>query len=57
GAAKAKFMDGSMVIYRGELKDNAGKVVIPSGTEMKQQDITLEKMDYLVEGVIGKTGG
>ncbi|HWC60073.1 MAG TPA: BMP family ABC transporter substrate-binding protein [Verrucomicrobiae bacterium] len=56
-AAKAKFMDGSMVIYHGELKDNTGKVVIPSGTEMKQQDIALEKMDYLVEGVIGKTGG
>jgi simple sugar transport system substrate-binding protein len=56
-AAKAKFMDGSMIIYKGELKDNTGKVVIPPGTEMKQQDIALEKMDYLVAGVIGKTGG
>jgi simple sugar transport system substrate-binding protein len=56
-AAKAKFMDGSMVIYKGELKDNAGKVVIPAGSELKQQDIALEKMDWLLEGVIGKTGG
>ena len=54
-AAKAKFMDGSMVIYKGPIKDNAGAVVIPAGTEMKQQDINLEKMGWLVEGVIGST--
>lgn len=56
-AAKAKFMDGSMVIYKGEIKDNAGTVVVPAGTELKQQDISLESMNWLVEGVIGKTGG
>jgi basic membrane protein A len=55
-AAKAKFLDGSMVIYKGELKDNTGKTVIPAGSEMKQQDIALEKMGWLVEGVVGKTG-
>lgn len=54
-AAKAKFMAGTMVVYKGPLKDNAGKVVIPAGTEQKQTDIALESMDYLVEGVIGKT--
>ena len=54
-AAKAKFMDGSMVIFKGELKDNTGKVVIPAGTELKQTDPVLEKMDYLVEGVNGST--
>ena len=54
-AAKAKFMDGTMVVYKGPIKDNTGKVVIPEGTEMKQQDINLEKMDYLVEGVLGST--
>lgn len=54
--AKAKFMDGSMVIYRGELKDNQGNVVLAAGTELKQQDPTLEQMDYLVEGVIGSIG-
>jgi basic membrane protein A and related proteins len=54
-AAKAKFMDGTMVIFKGELKDNTGKVVIPAGTEMKQQDPELEKMSYLVQGVIGST--
>jgi len=54
-AAKAKFMDGTMVVYKGPLKDNTGKVVIPAGVEQKQTDVALEKMDYLVEGVVGKT--
>jgi basic membrane protein A and related proteins len=54
-AAKAKFMDGTMVIYKGPLKDNTGKIVIPAGAEQKQTDIKLESMDYLVEGVVGKT--
>jgi simple sugar transport system substrate-binding protein len=54
-AAKAKFMDGTMVVYKGPLKDNTGKVVIPAGSEQKQTDVALEKMDYLVEGVVGKT--
>jgi simple sugar transport system substrate-binding protein len=54
-AAKAKFMAGTMVIYKGPLKDNTGKVVIAAGAEQKQTDINLEKMDYLVDGVVGKT--
>jgi len=52
-ASKAKFMDGTMVIYKGEIKDNTGKVVIPAGVEMKQKDPELEKMNWLVEGVLG----
>lgn len=55
-AAKAKFMDGSMVVYKGEIKDNKGAVVIASGEELKQQDPKLEEMNYLVEGVIGSVG-
>ena len=54
-AAKAQFMDGTMVIYKGELKDNQGNVVIPAGQEYQQQNIELEKTDWLVEGVIGST--
>lgn len=56
-AAKAKFLDGSMVIYKGEVKDNTGKVVIPSGKERKQQDAELEKMNWLAAGVIGNVQG
>jgi basic membrane protein A and related proteins len=52
--AKAKLTDGTLVIYTGPIKDNTGKVVIPAGTVEKQTDINLEKMNYLVEGVIGK---
>ena len=31
-----------------------GKVVIPAGKTFKQTDPTLEGMNYLIEGVIGK---
>lgn len=55
--AKAKFMDGSMVIYKGNLKDNTGKALFAAGKDMTQQDPELEKMNWLVEGVIGKVGG
>jgi simple sugar transport system substrate-binding protein len=54
-AAKAKLQDGTLVIYKGGIKDNQGKVVIPAGKEFKQTDPQLEKMDWLVEGVIGST--
>jgi basic membrane protein A and related proteins len=50
---KAKFMDGSFVIFKGPLKDNTGKVVIPDGKSYVQTAIELESMDYLVEGAIG----
>jgi basic membrane protein A len=55
--AREKFMAGAMVIYKGPLKSNAGKVVIPAGAEQAQTDVILEKMDYLVEGVVGKLPG
>jgi basic membrane protein A len=55
--AKAQFMAGSMVIYKGPITDNNGKLIIPAGTSMDQKDPELEKMDYLVAGVIGSTRG
>ena len=54
-AVRAKFMDGSMIVYKGPVKDNTGKMVIPAGKEYGQTDIWLESMDWLVEGVIGST--
>lgn len=50
---KAEFMTGKFVIYKGEIKDNKGNVVIASGVSQAQTDIALESMDYLVAGVIG----
>jgi simple sugar transport system substrate-binding protein len=35
--------------------DNKGTAVITTGTERGQKDPELERMDYLVEGVIGAT--
>ena len=52
--AKAKLTKGSLVIYKGPLKDNAGNVVIAAGVSRPQTDVELEKMNYLVEGVVGK---
>jgi basic membrane protein A and related proteins len=51
---KAQMMKGEFVIFKGPLKDNAGKEVIAAGTSLKQTDPVLEQMNYLVEGVIGK---
>jgi basic membrane protein A len=51
--AKAALTAGSLVIFKGPLKDNGGKEVIGAGTERGQRDIELEKMAYLVEGVKG----
>lgn len=55
-AVKAKFMDGSFVIFKGPLKDNKGSVILEDGKSLVQTDPVLEKMNYLVEGVNGSTG-
>jgi basic membrane protein A and related proteins len=51
--AKAKLTAGDFAIFKGPLKDNTGKEIIPAGSEQGQTDINLEKMHYLVEGVKG----
>jgi basic membrane protein A and related proteins len=51
--AKAKLTAGTLVIFKGPLKDNAAKEIIPAGTDKTQTDISLEQMNYLVEGVKG----
>jgi simple sugar transport system substrate-binding protein len=51
---RKKMMAGSFDIFVGEMKDNTGKVVIPKGKALKQTDLELESMNYLVEGVVGK---
>lgn len=50
---KAKMMAGSFDIFKGPLKDNKGATVIAAGKTLKQTDLELEKMNYLVEGVVG----
>lgn len=53
-AARTKLQDGSLVIYKGGLKDNTGEVVVPAGKDYLATAVELESMNWLVEGVIGK---
>jgi basic membrane protein A and related proteins len=55
-AVKAKMIAGTFDIFKGPLKDNKGGMAIAAGTTHKQTDLELEKMNYLVEGVIGSAG-
>lgn len=52
---RTQFQAGNMVVYKGPIADNKGKVVIPEGKHYAQTDIWLESMDWLVAGVIGTT--
>jgi basic membrane protein A and related proteins len=52
---KAKLTAGSYVIFKGPIIDNQGKTVIAPGVARGQTDPELEKMDYLVSGVVGAT--
>jgi basic membrane protein A and related proteins len=54
-ATKAKIVAGSTVVYKGAIEDNTGKVRIPAGTTYKVTAPELTKMDWLADGVIGKT--
>ncbi len=56
-ATKAKLIDGSLYVYKGEIKDNAGKSIIAAGKNLKITDASLDKMDWLVAGALGKVGG
>lgn len=53
-SVKAKMLKGDYVIFKGPIKDNTGKTVIPAGAGFGQQDVALEQMNYLVAGVVGK---
>jgi basic membrane protein A and related proteins len=53
---KAALTAGKYVIFKGPIKDNAGKIVIAAGDELIQTnatDIKLESMHFLVDGVLG----
>ncbi|MBV8031818.1 MAG: BMP family ABC transporter substrate-binding protein [Betaproteobacteria bacterium] len=52
-ATLAEMKKGTYTVFKGPLKDNTGKVVIPAGTAYLQTEPVLEQMNYLVEGVVG----
>jgi len=52
-ATKARMLAGSFAIFKGPIEDNRGRVVIAAGKALQQTDMELERMNYLVEGVLG----
>jgi simple sugar transport system substrate-binding protein len=54
-ATKAKIVDGSTVVYTGPIKDNGGAVKIPGGKKYPVTAQELTQIDWLAEGVSGKT--
>ena len=51
--ARMALTKGDFVIFKGPIKDNKGNVVGPAGTGLEMTNLELEKMGWLVEGVIG----
>ena len=54
-SVKAEIMAGGFAAIKGPLKDNNGKPIVDAGQAFAEDDVALESMDYLVEGVIGST--
>jgi len=54
-ATKAEIMKGDFAAIKGPLNDNKGNVIATADQSFLESDVTLESMDYLVEGVIGST--
>ena len=54
-ATLAEIMKGGFAIIKGPMKDNKGNVVVAAGKTYPENAIELEKMDYLLEGIIGST--
>jgi basic membrane protein A and related proteins len=54
--AKSQLIAGNLPIFKGELKDNKGKVVIPAGETYSLKDPRLNSINWLAKGVVGDTG-
>lgn len=52
---KAAILKGGYSVFKGPMKDNTGKEIIPAGKAFQETDVALESMNYLVEGVLGST--
>jgi basic membrane protein A len=51
--ARAQLAQGKLVIFKGPLRDNSSKVLLQANRGFIQNDIQLEMMAYLVQGVVG----
>lgn len=52
-AAKQQLLSGERTIFKGELKDNKGNIVIPAGEAYNPGDPRINSIDWYVEGVEG----
>ena len=56
-AARQGFLDDTLKLYKGPLKDNKGNQVIAAGQEVSNTDNAFKlNVKWLVEGAIGSTG-
>lgn len=54
-ATRDEILKGGFAVIKGPLKDNKGNVIAAEGEAFAETDVALERMDYLVEGVVGST--
>jgi simple sugar transport system substrate-binding protein len=57
GKARTGMLDGSLEVYRGPLRDNTGRTVIPDGKSIKIENPWLDGMNWLLEGIQGQVNG
>jgi hypothetical protein len=56
-AMKQGFIDDSLKLYKGPLKDNEGNVILKEGEVVANDDNKFKlAVNFLVEGAVGKTG-
>jgi basic membrane protein A len=56
-AASAGFRNADFKIFKGPMMTNDGRQIIAAGKEYANNDLWLESMDWLTEGVVGSTKG
>lgn len=54
-AKKQEIIDGKFAVFQGELKDQSGKVVVPTGTTPTDEELLSQY--FLVKGVVGSLPG
>jgi len=55
--ARSGLLDGSLEVYKGPLRDNTGRTVVPAGKTLNIEDPWLDGMNWLLEGIQGQVNG
>ena len=53
---RERLLNGSEAIYRGPLRSNNGRTVVPAGTTIGITDPALDQMNWFLEGIQGEVG-